>query len=56
MVAGEPIRITSAQMAALGLPPIVIVLHYGRTEAAILAEIEEYGVAVHAPPGDDSRD
>jgi hypothetical protein len=50
LIAGEPIRITSAQMAELGLPPIVVVLHYGKTEAAILAEVREHGVVLRQIP------
>lgn len=42
--AGEPIRISASQMAAMGLPRIEVVLHYGRTEKDILGELEEHGV------------
>jgi hypothetical protein len=44
LVAGEPIRITSAQLTELGLPPIVI--HYGRTEQDILDEMKAHGVVL----------
>jgi hypothetical protein len=44
LTAGEPVRITSAQMAAMGLPPIMIVIHYGRTEQAILDEFAAHGL------------
>lgn len=47
LVAGEPIRITAADMQALGLPPVEIVLHFGKTESAILAELRQFGVSVH---------
>lgn len=47
LVAGEPIRIRSAEMSALGLPPMLIVLHYGRTENAIRDELYKFGVQVH---------
>ena len=35
-------------MAALGLPPIVIAIHYGRTEEDIVAELEAHGVKLHS--------
>ena len=44
LVAGEPIRITSAQLAELDLPPMVVVIHYGRTEQDILGEMKAHGV------------
>jgi len=47
LAAGEPILIRSAQMAELGLPPIVITIHYGRTEDDIVAELKEHGVTLH---------
>jgi hypothetical protein len=46
LAAGEPILIRSAQLAELGLPPMVIAIHYGRTEEDILAEMKENGVTV----------
>jgi len=48
LTAGEPILITSADMAALGLPPMVIAIHYGRTEETIAAELEAHGVTLHS--------
>ena len=53
LAAGEPIRITAGQMAELGLPPVEIAIHYGRTEAAIMAEWKAHGIRVRAgpPPG-----
>jgi hypothetical protein len=47
LTAGEPIVISSAQLAELGLPQIVVVIHYGHTEDDILAEIQSHGVVVH---------
>jgi hypothetical protein len=54
LTAGEPVRVTSAQMRELGLPPMVVVVHYGRTEDNILAEFREHGVTVReaGDPGD----
>jgi len=46
LAAGEPILIRSAQMAELGLPPMVIAIHYGRTEEDIIAELGDYGIAL----------
>ena len=46
LAAGEPIMIRSAQLAELGLPPMVIAIHYGRTEDDIKAELEEHGVTL----------
>lgn len=44
LTAGEPVRISAQQMAALGLPQVEVVIHYGRTEQAILDELEAHGV------------
>ncbi len=44
LAAGEPIRIPAKHMAELGLPQMEIVIHYGSTEAAILGDLEAYGV------------
>ena len=44
LAAGEPILISSAQLAELGLPPMVIAIHYGRTEEDILADVKEHGI------------
>lgn len=53
--AGEPILIRPEELAALGLPRISVVIHYGRTEQDILDEIREHGVRVltgmRTPPG-----
>jgi hypothetical protein len=46
IAAGEPIRITAAQMAELGLPQAEIVILYGRTEADILDTIEGHGITI----------
>jgi hypothetical protein len=47
LVAGEPIAITPQQLAELGLPPMQVVIHYGRTEQAILSELGAHGVKLH---------
>ncbi|HMH92359.1 MAG TPA: hypothetical protein VK586_14895 [Streptosporangiaceae bacterium] len=44
LAAGEPIRVSAAQMKQLGLPQIEVVIHYGRTEDDILAELKAHGV------------
>jgi hypothetical protein len=41
--AGEPIYIRGEDLAALGLPAVPVVIHYGRTEQAILDELAEHG-------------
>lgn len=33
-----------AQLAELDLPPMVVVIHYGRTEQDILGEMKAHGV------------
>lgn len=50
LVAGEPIRIPAEQMSALGLPWVEVVIHYGRTEDDILAEMKSSGLAVVEVP------
>ena len=47
LAAGEPIRISAAQMAGLGLPQMEVVIHYGRTEDDILAELKAHGVKMN---------
>jgi hypothetical protein len=49
LAAGEPILIRSAQLAELGLPPMVIAIHYGKTEEDIVAELGEHGVTLGKP-------
>jgi hypothetical protein len=44
LAAGEPIRIKSGDMTALGFPPMEVVIHYGRTEDDIVAELKAHGV------------
>ncbi|HEY0933725.1 MAG TPA: hypothetical protein VGD91_08285 [Trebonia sp.] len=44
LAAGEPIRVSAAAMRELGLPQLEVVLHYGRTEDDILAELSSHGV------------
>lgn len=46
LAAGEPIRVSAAAMSALGLPQVEVILHYGRTEGDILAELGAHGVKV----------
>jgi len=53
LAAGESILITSSQLAELGLPPMVIAIHYGKTEDAILAEIKGHGVVLRQVPQGD---
>lgn len=53
LAAGEPIRVTAQQMGALGLPQMEVVLHYGRTEDDIVAELKAHGIKLHEP-GDNS--
>ena len=60
LVAGEPILIKAEDLAALGLPPIVVAIHYGKTEQAILDEFRARGVRVidarGSSPNDELRD
>lgn len=44
LIAGEPILIKAGDLAALGLPAVEIVIHYGKTEQAILDEIQAKGI------------
>lgn len=44
LAAGEPIRVSAAQMRELGLPQVEVILHYGSTEEAILEELRGRGV------------
>jgi hypothetical protein len=44
LTAGEPIHIPIADVAELGLPPMDILIHYGRTEQAIVDEITGHGI------------
>jgi hypothetical protein len=39
LVAGEPIRVPPERMAALGFPPMTVVIHYGKTQDDMLNEI-----------------
>lgn len=53
LTAGEPIRIDAEQMTRMGLPQMVIVIHYGRTEQSILDDMRENlgRVGVRMEPG-----
>lgn len=44
LAAGEPIRVSAQQLAELGLPQMEVVIHYGRTEEAILDDLEAHGI------------
>lgn len=46
MAAGEPVRIRAAELAGLGLPAVEVVLHYGKTEQAILDDLAAHGITV----------
>lgn len=48
LAAGEPIRIRSADMTALGFPPMEVVIHYGHTEQDILDELMDHGVELRS--------
>lgn len=51
LAAGEPVRVRKEDLRALGLPEMVIVVHYGRTEQDILDELKAKGVALRGLPG-----
>jgi hypothetical protein len=64
LAAGEPIRIRAQDVAALGLPQVEIVIHYGRTEgwrgtnlggAAMTADAPSPGLLWHQAGGDSDR-
>jgi hypothetical protein len=44
LAAGEPIRVSASAMLAMGLPQVEVILHYGRTEEDILAELKAHGM------------
>lgn len=44
LTAGEPILIPPSQIRALGLPLMTVVVHYGRTEQAILDEFKAHNI------------
>jgi hypothetical protein len=50
LAAGEPIRVSASMMRELGLPQVEVVLHYGRTEDDILAELKAHGVKMKGLP------
>jgi len=52
LVAGEPIWVPSERMAALGFGRMVVVIHYGRTQDDMLAEVAEHGAALVLPEGE----
>lgn len=55
LAAGEPIRVTAGDMQALGFPQMEVVIHYGRTEENIVAELESHGVKLRDASRPDSR-
>lgn len=55
LAAGEPIRIGTQQMTHLGFPAMEVVIHYGRTEQAILDEIRAHGIRLPTA-GTDARE
>ncbi|HMH89940.1 MAG TPA: hypothetical protein VK586_02520 [Streptosporangiaceae bacterium] len=44
LVAGEPVHVTADALSEMGLPHLAVVIHYGKTEQAILDEIQSHGV------------
>ncbi len=48
LAAGEPIRVSAQEAAALGLPPVEVVIHYGRTERDILDDVQKHGIKLRA--------
>lgn len=44
LAAGEPIHVSVADMARMGLPAMEVVLGYGRTEDDITASLRQAGV------------
>jgi hypothetical protein len=48
LAAGEPIRISAQQMTELGLPQMEVVIHYGKTEQAIVDDLEAHGVKMRS--------
>lgn len=55
LTAGEPVNVSADDMAEMGLPRMQVVIHYGRTEQAIVDEFRRYGVDAPlrgaVPPG-----
>lgn len=49
LTAGEPIRIPAQRMAALGFEPMTVVIHYGRTQDALITEVAEHGERIVNP-------
>jgi hypothetical protein len=46
LAAGEPVRVKQEDMRALGLPEMVVVIHYGRTEQDILDDLKANGMTL----------
>jgi hypothetical protein len=51
LVAGEPIHVPAERLAAMGLPPIELAVHYGRTQDDILADFRRRGLIPPGPNG-----
>lgn len=41
LAAGEPIKIEPEMMKKFGLPPITVIIHYGKTEDDIVADFRK---------------
>jgi hypothetical protein len=54
LAAGEPIRVSAEAMRELGLPQVEVVIHYGKTEDDILAELKAHGMQVREAGDDDA--
>lgn len=52
LVAGEPILIRAEELASLGVPAVQVVICYGKTESAILKELQYFGIAGPGPGPD----
>lgn len=55
MAAGEPARVKKEDLQELGLPEMVVVIAYGRTEQDIIAELKASGVRLHGLPEEQER-
>jgi hypothetical protein len=50
LAAGEPIRVRAAELDAMGLPAVEIVILYGQTENDLLRDLGVHGITVHMEP------
>jgi len=53
LTGGSPIVLDPADLGDLALPPMMVIVHYGQTDAAILAEVDTRGVVIIAAPPQD---